>query len=76
MIELLIGIITISLFLVFIYLLGMIFILFKESIDFKNITLLTSKGFTLFLKILISCIVLIFVYGLGLFIKHLITTWT
>ena len=73
MINLLIGLVVILLFLVFIYLLGIIPNLWSNCIvNPKEIFTAIEEGFGNFWKLFVFCIILVCIYGLGLFIKDLI----
>ena len=73
MIIFLIGVAAILLFLVFIYLLGIIPNLWSNSIiNPKCIEIALEEGFSNFWKLFIICIILIVTYGVGLIAYNLI----
>ena len=73
MVIFLIGTAAILLFLVFIYLLGIIPNLWSRLIiNPKCIETALEEGFSNFWKLFIICIILIVTYGIGLFVYNLI----
>lgn len=73
MIELLIGIAAILLFLVFIYLLGVIPNLWSNiTVNPKCVGTVLEEGLSNFWKLFVFCIIVVCTYGIGLIIYNLI----